>query len=79
MANAGYASPNDPSRAVKPGGLYDIVFGDMVCIGFDPETGEDRDIAAEERERVTKRFGSRESIESGYLEALRIQLAGRHR
>ena len=51
----------------------------MVCIGFDPETGEDRDIAAEERERVTKRFGSRESIESGYLEALRIQLAGRHR
>ena len=78
MANAGYVSPNDPSRAVKPDELYDIVFGDMVCVGFDPETGEDRDITPEERERVTERFGSRESIESGYLEALRIHLSARH-
>ena len=72
-------SPNDPSHAVKPDELYDIVFGDMVCVGFDPKTGEDRDITPEERERVTERFGSRESIESGYLEALRIQLAALHR
>lgn len=79
MANAGYVSPNAPGRAVKPGELYDIVFGDMACVGFDSETGEDRDIAPEERERVIERFGSRESIESGYLEALRIQLAARHR
>lgn len=79
MANAGYASPSDPSRAVRPDELYDIVFGDMVCVGFDPETGEDRDITPEEHERVIERFGSRESVESGYLEALRIQLAARHR
>ncbi len=79
MEHAGYASPNDPSRAVRPGEFFDIVFGDMVCVGFDPETGEDRDIAPEERERVTERFGSRESIESGELEALRIRLSARHR
>ena len=79
MASAGYVSPSAPGRAVKPDELYDIVFGDMVCVGFDPETGEDRDITPEEREHVIKRFGSRESIESGYLEALRIQLAARHR
>lgn len=79
MANAGYVSPNDPSRAVRPDELFYIVFGDMVCVGFDPETGEDRDITAEERGRVTDRFGSRESIESGELEALRIRLSARHR
>ena len=79
MASAGYASPSAPGRAVDPGELYDIVFGDRVCVGFDPETGEDRDITPEESESVIKRFGSRESIESGYLEALRIQLAVRHR
>lgn len=79
MASAGYASPSAPGRAVEPGELYDIVFGDMVCVGFDPETGEDRDIAAEECERVAERFGSRESIASGELEALRIRLSARHR
>ena len=79
MANAGYASPSDPSRAVRPDELYDIVFGDMVCVGFDPETGEDRDITTEECERVIERFGSCESVESGYLAALHIQLAARHR
>lgn len=79
MAEAGYASPNDPSRAVKPNELFDIVFGDMVCVGFDAETGEDRDITPEERERVTERFGSGESIGSGELEALRIRLSSRRR
>ncbi|MVX60868.1 DUF3846 domain-containing protein [Enterorhabdus mucosicola] len=79
MASVGYTSPNDPSRAVRPDELYDIVFGDMVCVGFDPETGEDRDITPEERGRVTERFGSRESIESGEMEVLRIHLLARHR
>lgn len=45
----------------------------------DPETGEDRDITPEERERVIKRFGSRESIASGDLEALRVHLSARRR
>lgn len=75
MAAAGYASPSDPSRAVKPGELFDIAFGDLVCVGLDPATGESRDISTEERGRVAGRFGGRESIESGGLEAARIRLA----
>ena len=69
MAEAGYASQSDPSRAVRPGELYHIAFGDMVCVGFDPETGEDRDITDVECQRVMERFGSVESIASGYIEA----------
>ena len=69
MAEAGYASQDDPSRPVEPGELYHIAFGDLVCVGFDPETGEDRDIAEAERRRVMERFGSLESIASGPIEA----------
>ena len=69
MAEAGYASQDDPSRPVEPGELYHIAFGDLVCVGFDPETGEDRDIAEAERRRVMERFGSLESIASGPIAA----------
>lgn len=40
----------------------------MVCVGFDPETGEDRDITPEECQRVMERFGNAESIASGPIE-----------
>lgn len=79
MAAAGYVSPNEPSRAVKPNELFDIVFGDMVCVGFDAETGEGRDITPEECERVRERFGGAESIDSGASELLSLALAGRLR
>lgn len=36
MASAGYASPNDPSRAVRPDELYDIVFGDWYASASTP-------------------------------------------
>lgn len=68
MAQTSYANPGDPSRAVKPDELFGIVFGDMVCVGFDPETGEDRDITPEECQRVMERFGSVESIASSPIE-----------
>ena len=68
MAEAGYASQDDPSRPVEPGELYHIAYGDMVCVGFDPETGEDRDITPEECQRVMERFGSVKSIASGPIE-----------
>ena len=65
-----------PNRAIyadaamaEAGELYHIAFGDLVCVGFDPETGEDRDIAEAERRRVMERFGSLESIASGPIEA----------
>lgn len=72
MAEAGCLSQMDFSHAVAEGELYSIVFGDMVCVGFDPETGEDRDITDEEAQRVVERFGSVESIESGADEHLRL-------
>ena len=72
MAEMGYLSQMDYSHAVEEGELYSIVFGNMVCVGFDPETGEDRDITDTEVERVVERFGSAESIESGAVEYLRL-------
>ena len=77
MAEAGYLSQMDFSHAVEEGDLYSIVFGDMVCVGFDPETGEDRDITDEETARVVERFGGSESIQSGAVEFLRLALRKR--
>ena len=77
MAKAGYLSQMDYSHAVEEGDLYSIVFGDMVCVGFDPETGEDRNITDEETTRVIERFGGSESIQSGAVEFLRLALRKR--
>ena len=59
---------------VKEGECLDIIFGDFICVGFDEETGEDRDINDEEIQLVIERFGSYESIDSGVIETLKIQL-----
>ena len=72
MAEAGYLSQMDFSHVVEEGELYSIVFGDIVCVGFAPETGEDCDIADTEAERVAKRYGNVESIESGAVEYHRL-------
>lgn len=72
MAEAGYASQEDPSRAVREGELFHIAFGDLVCVGLDAETGEGRDITAAERARVMERFGTFESIASGPLETCAV-------
>lgn len=77
MTDAGYASPADPSQAVQEGEVVDIAFGDLLCVGFDAETGESRDIAPEERTRVMERFGSAASIASGLFEATRIAYEAR--
>lgn len=51
---------------MREGEVTDIAFGDMLCVGFDAETGESRDIAPEERRpRVMERFGSTASVASG--------------
>ncbi|WP_124060511.1 DUF3846 domain-containing protein [Gordonibacter sp. Marseille-P4307] len=72
MAEAGYLSQMDYSSVVEGGDLYSIVFGDMVCVGFDHETGEDRGISDDEAARVIKRFGGSKSIQSGAVECLRL-------
>lgn len=62
---------------VKEGDLFEILFGDVLCIGYDPETGEDRDVTDEEIKRVRERFGTLRSIDSGWMEALTIKLQAR--
>lgn len=59
---------------VKRGDLLEILFGDFVCVSFDEETGEHRDITEAEAARVMERFGTARSIDSGIVEVLRIQL-----
>ena len=79
MEDAGILSQLDFATPVREGDLFTIVFGDMVFCGFDPETGESRDITPEECERVRERFGGAESIASGANELLSLALAGRLR
>ena len=59
---------------VRQGDCLDIVFGDFVCLGYDAETGESRDVTPEEAARVRAAFGGARSIGSGVAEALRIKL-----
>lgn len=79
MEDAGFLSQLDFATPVREGDLFTIVFGDMVFCGFDPETGESRDISPEECERVRERFGGAESIDSGANELLSLALSGRLR
>ena len=79
MEDAWFLSQLDFRTPVREGDLYAIVFGDMVFTGFDPETGESRDISPEECERVRERFGGAASIDSGASELLSLALAGRLR
>ena len=59
-----YATADDAGKIgwdgkpFKEGDVLDIIFGDFICIGFDAETGEDRDITDEEIARVMARFGT---------------------
>lgn len=46
MEEAGYLSMMDYSSPVKEGELYSILCGDLVAVGFDFETGENRDLSA---------------------------------
>lgn len=63
-----------PNRAVYTGGeLVDILFGNILFLGFDPNSGESRDISEEEKGRVMDRFFSgNENVMSGTMEVLRM-------
>lgn len=59
-------------KVIREGDVLDILFGDVVAVGFDPETGEDRDVTDEEVARVMERFGAG-TIGSGLREVLRLR------
>lgn len=56
MEEAGYLSMMDYSSPVKEGELYSILCGDLVAVGFDFETGENRDLSVDEMSRVADYF-----------------------
>lgn len=78
MEEAGYISQLDYSHAVREGELYTILCGDLVAVGFDPKTGEDRDLTDAEVSLVGDYFTRVSPPGSGFLEAIAIR-EGLHR
>lgn len=76
MEEAGYLSMMDYSSPVKEGELYSILCGDLVAVGFDFETGENRDLSADEMPTTSPRAAnpaaaSRRSSQSARDSAVR--------
>ena len=78
MVEEGYLSQMDYTSVVKEGELYTILWGDIVAVGFDPETGMDRDLTDAEIAQVGDYFTKVSAPGSGLAEALAIQ-QGRRR
>lgn len=64
--------------ARKEGELYSILCGDLVAVGFDFETGENRDLSADEMSRVADYFTEVSKPGSGIEEVIAIRM-GQHR
>lgn len=73
MEEAGYISQLDYDHAVKEGELYTVLFGDLVAVGYDPETGEDRDLTDSEVATVSDYFTKVSTPGSGFREVPAIQ------
>lgn len=56
MAKAGYLSQRDYTRPVEMGDFYTVLNGDIVAVGFDPDTGENRSLTDGELARVEGYF-----------------------
>ena len=67
MAREGYASRFDHGT-VREGEFFDFIKGNMVCVGFDPRTGESRDISDDEIARVRSVLDTPRSIASARIE-----------
>lgn len=77
MEEAGYLSMMDYSSPVKEGELYSILCGDLVAVGFDFETGENRDLSADEMSRVADYFTEVSKPGSGIEEVIAIRMGQR--
>lgn len=73
MQDTGYLSQMDFSTPVKQGELYSILFGDLVAVGFDMDTGDNRDLTPDEIDRVTAYFTDVSKPGSGIREVIAIQ------
>lgn len=81
MEEAGYlsmmVSMMDYGSPVKEGELYSILCGDLVAVGFDFETGENRDLSADEMSRVADYFTEVSKPGSGIEEVIAIRTGQR--
>lgn len=77
MEEAGYLSMMEYSSPVKEGELYSILCGDLVAVGFDFETGENRDLSADEMSRVADYFTEVSKPGSGIEEVIAIRTGQR--
>lgn len=73
MEEDGYLSGMDFTRPAKEGELYTVLFGDIAAVGFDPETGENRSLTAEESSIVCDYFTKVSGINSGVKEIVKLQ------
>lgn len=73
MEDTGYLSLMDFSTPVKQGELHSILFGDLVAVGFDMDTGDNRDLTPDEIDRVTAYFTDVSKPGSGMREVIAIQ------
>lgn len=73
----GNISMMDYSSPVKEGELYSILCGDLVAVGFDFETGENRDLSADEMSRVADYFTEVSKPGSGIEEVIAIRMGQR--
>ena len=61
-------------KAVRKGDLYTVLFGPIVAVGYDPDTGADRGLEPEELEAVMRDFGDSAPMGPGSgLEALLLR------
>lgn len=77
MEEAGYLSMMEYSSPVKEGELYSILCGDLVAVGFDFETGENRDLSVDEMSRVADYFTEVSKPGSGIEEVIAIRMGQR--
>lgn len=74
MEQAGFLSQMDYSHVVQKGELYTVLHGDIVAVGFDCETGADRDLTADEMRTVKDYFTDVSRPGSGFLVEYNIYL-----
>ncbi|MCI6547605.1 MAG: DUF3846 domain-containing protein [Coriobacteriaceae bacterium] len=70
MVSEGFMTPCGP---VREGECYTVLFGDILAVGYDPETGDMRGMTDEELAEVKGYFSEVSGPGSGALEAMRIR------
>ena len=68
MVQAGYISQMNHNSIVEEDELYAILHGNIVALGFDWRTGEDRDLTDAEAAQVTEYFTYESTPGSGFIE-----------